>query len=160
MLFNILPFLPIFEHHEAFLLVVTTNTDMVGFSNFCATVIYARFCQKVEYHCRILSRIKFYVPSNKNTRGSYAVRATSILSPKHSGRMDSKTIHSTIDTPPGVPGVSKNHIFFSQIKVLSFCPKIAQKRHKLQKWSKLKKKCQKTPVFLDIFEYSSIWGQS
>ena len=41
-----------------------------------------------------------------------------------------------------------------------WCAKIAQKRHKLQKTSKLNKKCQKTPVFLDIFEYSSIWGQS
>jgi len=26
----------------------------------------------------------------------------------HSGNMDSKTIHSTIDAPPGVPGVSKD----------------------------------------------------
>ena len=26
---------------------------------------------------------------------------------RHSGRMDSKTIHSTIDAPPGVPGESK-----------------------------------------------------
>ena len=33
---------------------------------------------------------------------------------KHSGRMDSKTIHATIDAPPGVPGVSKNqNIFFT-----------------------------------------------
>ena len=30
----------------------------------------------------------------------------------HSGRMDSKTIHSTIDAPPGVPGVSKNQNFY------------------------------------------------
>ena len=36
----------------------------------------------------------------------------------------------------GVPGVSKNHIFFSQMKVFSFCAKIAPKRHKLQKPSK------------------------
>ena len=35
-----------------------------------------------------------------------------IKSQDHSGRMDSKTIHSTIDTPPGVPGVSKNQNFF------------------------------------------------
>ena len=31
---------------------------------------------------------------------------------KHSGCLDSKKILSTIDAPPGVPGVSKNHILF------------------------------------------------
>ena len=76
----------------------------------------------------------------------------------HSGRMDSKNIHSTIDAPPGVPGVSKNQIFL-QIKLLSFCTRIAPKRHKLQKIIKIGEKFQKTPVFLDLFEYSSIWGQ-
>ena len=30
----------------------------------------------------------------------------------HSGCLDPKKILSTIDPPPGVPGVSKNHIFF------------------------------------------------
>ena len=59
-----------------------------------------------------------------------------------------------------VPGMSKNHIFFLQMKLFSFCAKIASKRHKLQKPSKLKKKCQKNAIFLDIFEYSSNWGQS
>jgi hypothetical protein len=49
----------------------------------------------------------------------------------HSGRMDSKSIHSTIDAPPGVPGESKDQIFFLQIKLLSSCAKIAPKRHKL-----------------------------
>ena len=32
---------------------------------------------------------------------------------KHTGGLDPKKILSTIDKPPGVPGVSKNHIFFS-----------------------------------------------
>ena len=41
----------------------------------------------------------------------------------HSGRMDSKTIHST-DAPPGVSGVSKIR-FFLQIELLNFCAKIA-----------------------------------
>ena len=56
--------------------------------------------------------------------------------------------------------VSKNQIFL-QIKLLSFCPRIAPKRHKLQKIIKIekKKKCQKTLVFLEDFKYSSIWGQ-
>ena len=60
--------------------------------------------------------------------------------------------------PRGPRGVKKSD--FLQIKLLSFCAKIAPKRHKLQKLSKLKKKCQKIPVFLAIFKYSSIWGQS
>ena len=30
----------------------------------------------------------------------------------HSGYLDPKKILSTIDPPPGVPGVSKNYIFF------------------------------------------------
>ena len=40
-----------------------------------------------------------------------------------------------------------------------WCANIAPERHKLRKIVKIGKKCQKTPVFLDIFEYSSIWGQ-
>ena len=36
---------------------------------------------------------------------------------------------------------------------------IAPERHKLRKTIKVGKKCQKTAVFLDIFKYSSIWGQ-
>ena len=31
---------------------------------------------------------------------------------RHSGCLDPQKILSTIDPPPGVPGVSKNHIFF------------------------------------------------
>ena len=31
----------------------------------------------------------------------------------HTGCLDPPKILSTIDAPPGVPGVSKNHIFFS-----------------------------------------------
>ena len=54
----------------------------------------------------------------------------------------------TIDAPPGVSGVPKNLIyFFLQMKLFSFCAKIDPKRHKLHKPSKLKKKCQKKPVF-------------
>ena len=44
----------------------------------------------------------------------------------HSGCLDSKKVLSTIDAPPGVTGVSKNH-FFLQIKLFSFWPKIAPK---------------------------------
>ena len=41
-----------------------------------------------------------------------------------------------------------------------WCANIAPERQKLRKPVKMGKKCQKTPVFLDIFEYSSILGQS
>ena len=44
--------------------------------------------------------------------------------------------------PQGSQGCQKI-TFFLQMKVFSFCAKIAPKRHKLQKPSKLKKKCQK-----------------
>ena len=72
-----------------------------------------------------------------------------------------KTLVSPLLTrPQGSQGCQKITFFFLQMKLLSFCAKIASKRHKLQKPSKLKKKCQKNPVFLDIFEYSSNWGQS
>ena len=76
--------------------------------------------------------------------------------PNHSGCLDPKKFLSAIDAPPGVPGMSKNHIFFSQMKLFSFCAKIAPKRHKLQKTIKIKEKMsKKTPVFLDFFKYSS-----
>ena len=39
--------------------------------------------------------------------------ATKGIQSNHTGCLDPKKILSTIDAPPGVPGVSKNHIFFS-----------------------------------------------
>jgi hypothetical protein len=68
----------------------------------------------------------------------------------HSGCLDSKKFLPTIDGPPGVQGVSKI-TFFLEIKLVSFWAKIDPKRHKLQKPSKLKKKCQKNPCFLRLF---------
>ena len=44
----------------------------------------------------------------------------------------------------GSQGCQKIPFVFLQMKLFSFCAKIAPKRHKLQKPSKLKKKCQKT----------------
>ena len=61
--------------------------------------------------------------------------------------------------PQGSQGCPKIRFMFLQIKLLSFCANIAPERHKLRKIIKIGKKCQKTPVFLDFFEYSSIWGQ-
>ena len=62
--------------------------------------------------------------------------------------------------PQGCQGCLKMLQDLLNMEYEVWCAKIAQKRHKLQKTSKLNKKCQKTPVFLDIFEYSSVWGQS
>ena len=63
--------------------------------------------------------------------------------------MDSKTVHSTIDAPPGVPGVSKNQNVFLQIKLLSSCNKIDPKKAQIVKIEE--KKCQKT-LFLRLFQ--------
>ena len=71
-----------------------------------------------------------------------------------------KKIFPLLTRPQGSQGCQKITFYFSKMKLFSFCAKIALKRHKLQKPSKLKKKCQKNPVFLDFFKYSSIWGQS
>ena len=61
--------------------------------------------------------------------------------------------------PRGPSGVKKSD-FFLQIKLLSFCTRIAPKRHKLRKIVKIgKKNVKKKLVFLEYFEYSSIWGQ-
>jgi hypothetical protein len=65
-----------------------------------------------------------------------------------------------MDPPPGVPGVSKNQNFFSQINLLSLCANIAPKRHKLQKTIKIEKKCKKKTLgFGEYFKSSSFLGQ-
>ena len=50
---------------------------------------------------------------------------------RHTAGSDTIFIQIYMDALPGVPGVSKNQIFFLQIKLLSSCAKIAPKRHKL-----------------------------
>jgi hypothetical protein len=76
--------------------------------------------------------------------------------PLHTAGLDTIFVQIYMDALPGVPGVSKNHNFFLKIKLLSFCARIAPKRNKLVK---IEKKCQKYLVFLEYFEYSSVWGQ-
>ena len=49
--------------------------------------------------------------------------------------------------PQGFQGCQKIRIFFSQIKLLSFCADIAPKKHKLKKTIKIEKKCKKKLVF-------------
>ena len=51
-----------------------------------------------------------------------------------------------------VPRDVKKTDFFLQLKWLSFCTKIAPKRHKLQKIIKIEQKCQKNPCFLRVFQ--------
>ena len=46
-------------------------------------------------------------------RGVDSILNSEGLADCHSGCLDSENILSTIDPPPGVPGVSKIHIFFS-----------------------------------------------
>ena len=45
----------------------------------------------------------------------------------HTARCNTIFVQIYMDAPPGVPWVSKNHIFFSQMKLFSFCAKIALK---------------------------------
>ena len=65
----------------------------------------------------------------------------------HTASSDTIFVQIYMDSPPGVPGVSKNQIFFfSQIKLLSFCANIVPKWHKLQKTIKIEKKKRKENV--------------
>ena len=52
---------------------------------------------------------------------------------------------------PRGPRVSKNQIFFLQMKMFSFCAKIAPRRHKLQKTIKIEEKMSNKPCFLGLF---------
>ena len=75
---------------------------------------------------------------------------------RHTASSDTIFVQIYMDPPPGVPGVSKNQIFFSQIKLLRFCANISSKRHKPQKPIKLKKKNVKKPLVSgEYFESSS-----
>ena len=66
----------------------------------------------------------------------------------------SNHISPLLNRPQGCQGCQKITFFILQMKLFSFCAKIAPKRHKLQKPSKLKKKCQKKPCFLRLFQTS------
>ena len=69
----------------------------------------------------------------------------------HSGCLDSKKIFPLLTCPQGSQGCQKITFYFLKMKMFSFWAKIALKIHKLQKPSKLKKKCQKNPCFLKYF---------
>ena len=66
-------------------------------------------------------------------QGIKGVSPFNVAADLHTAGSDTIFVQIYMDPPPGVPGVSKNQIFFSQMKLFSFCAKIAPKRHKLQK---------------------------
>ena len=67
--------------------------------------------------------------------------STNLNDPSHTGCLDPEKILSTIDTPPGVPGVSKNNFFFfHKWNYFPFALRLPLKDTNFKKPSKLKKK--------------------
>ena len=61
--------------------------------------------------------------------------------------------------PQGCQGCQKMSKEQLNMQFEGWCANIDAEKNKQGKIVKIGKKCQKTPVFLDIFEYSSMWGQ-
>ena len=61
--------------------------------------------------------------------------------------------------PQGSQGCQKI-TFFYKWKCFPFALRLPPKDTNFKNHQNWRKKCQKTPVFLDFFKYSSIWGQS
>ena len=76
-----------------------------------------------------------------------AMKLVGFLIIYHTAGSDPIFIQIYTDAPPGVPGVSKNRIYFFTNKSVEFCAKIEPEWQKLQKLSKLEKKWPKMPVF-------------
>ena len=62
-----------------------------------------------------------------------------------------KTFFPLLIRPQESKGCQKITFFFSQMKVFSFCAKIAPKRHKLKKTIRIEEKMSKNPCFLRLF---------
>ena len=60
----------------------------------------------------------------------------------------------------GPRGVKKSHFFFQKWKCFPFALRLHPKDTNSKKTIKIEEKISKKPVFLDIFEHSSILGQS
>ena len=71
-----------------------------------------------------------------------------------------KKFFPLLTRPQGSQGCQKFRFFFYKWKCFPFALRLPLEDTNFKKPSKLKKKCQINPVFLDSFEYSSIWGQS
>ena len=74
-----------------------------------------------------------------------------LLLKNHSGCLDSKKFFPLLTRPQGSMGCQKI-TFFSQMKVFSFCAKIASKRHKLQKTIKIEETMSKKPCLHRLFQ--------
>ena len=62
-----------------------------------------------------------------------------------------KKFFPLLTRPQGSQGCQKIRFFFLQMKMFSFCAKIAPKRHKLQKTIKIEEKMSNKPCFLGLF---------
>ena len=62
-----------------------------------------------------------------------------------------KTFFPLLTRPQGSQGCQKIRFFCLQMKMFSFCAKIAPRRHKLQKTIKIEEKMSNKPCFLGLF---------
>ena len=62
-----------------------------------------------------------------------------------------KTFFPLLTRPQGSQGCQKIRFFFLQMKMFSFCAKIAPRGHKLQKTIKIEEKVSNKPCFLGLF---------
>ena len=62
-----------------------------------------------------------------------------------------KKFFPLLTRPQGSQGCQKIRFFFLQMKMFSFCAKIAPRRHKLQKTIKIEEKMSINPCFLGLF---------
>ena len=62
-----------------------------------------------------------------------------------------KKFFPLLTRPQGSQGCQKIRFFFLQMKMFSFCAKIAPRRHKLQKTIKIEEKMSNKPCFLGLF---------
>ena len=93
------------------------------------------------YNMNQISAFKRFVLSNNCLRYTVAVWTP-------------KTFFPLLTRPQGSQGsqgCQKIRFFFLQMKMFSFCTKIAPRRHKLQKTIKIEEKMSINPCFLGLF---------
>ena len=72
-----------------------------------------------------------------------------------SARCDTNFDQIYMDTPPGIPRLSKLQ-FFLQIKQLSACARIKPKLSKFRKTVKIENNLSEMPVYWQFFKFSAI----